>query len=125
MKFKEPKNIGLIYWTEHSKEKMKFYSLSESRLKRILRNPEREEKGIAPRTVAVMQKTKSKKPTEIWLMYQIAASQRKSEIQNPKSKTKMKRIVIISAWRYPGISPVGALPIPEDVLKILEQDDFF
>lgn len=106
MKLKEPKNTDKIYWTEHSKEKMKFYGLSEARLKRILRHPQREEKGVAPRTAAVMQKAGTKKrPTEIWLMYQIA-----------KNKEK---IIVISAWRYPGISPMGEPPIPEDVLKYL------
>ncbi|MBL7155990.1 MAG: hypothetical protein ISS87_00060 [Candidatus Pacebacteria bacterium] len=114
MYFKEPKNTDEIFWTEHAKEKMKFYYLSESRLKRILRSPEREERGIAPRTVAVMQSTKSKNPTEIWLMYQIASR---------KIKNKIKKIKIISAWRYPGKSPIGMPPIPEEVIKILEQEN--
>ncbi|MBU4481055.1 hypothetical protein KKH59_01940, partial [Patescibacteria group bacterium] len=76
--------------------------LSENRLLRVLRSPERKEIGIAPRTVAVMQKAGTKKrPTEIWLLYQ-------------KAKKKCK---IISAWRYPGISPVREPPpIPEDIL---------
>ena len=120
MRFHEPKNTEMIFWTEHVKEKMKFYNLSENRLKSILRNPHREEKGIASRTVAIMQATKSKKPTEIWLMYQAAALQRKSQIPNPKFQIEKKRIKIISAWRYPGISPVGAPPIPSEVLKILQ-----
>lgn len=127
MWFYEPKNTETIFWTEHSKEKMKFYNLSENRLKSILRNPHREEKGIAPRTVAIMQATKSKKPTEIWLMYQIASlkgakllKRSLAPYQKAKIKKKNERIVIISAWRYPGTSPVGAPPIPSEVLKILQ-----
>ena len=118
MLFREPKNTETIFWTKHAKEKMKFYNLSETRLRSILRNPHREEKGIAPRTVAIMQATKSKKPTEIWLMYQIAPL----KIKNQKAKIKKtgRNIKIISAWRYPGISPVGAPPIPSEVLQILQ-----
>lgn len=109
MRVKEPRNTQTIYWTQHSKQKMRFYGLSASRLLRILRNPERQEYGVAERTVAIMQSTKSKKPTEVWLMYQ-------------KFKKNPKRIKIISAWRYPGKSPAGKPPIPSEVLKILEQD---
>ena len=116
MLFREPKNTEMIFWTQHAKTKMKFYNLSETRLRGILRNPHREEKGIAPRTVAIMQATKSKKPTEIWLMYQ----KDKRKAQNAKHKSEQRRIKIISAWRYPGISPVGAPPIPKEVLKILQ-----
>jgi len=81
---------------------MRYYRLSENRLKRVMRKPDRKELGIAPKTVAVMQKAGTKKyPTEIWLMYQ-------------KDKTKTK---IITAWRYPGISPKREPPpIPEDIL---------
>lgn len=91
-----------FYWTKHVKNKMRYYGLSENRLKRVLHSPDRKELGIAPTTVAVMQKAGTKKhPTEIWLMYQ-------------KDKTKTK---IITAWRYPGISPKRQPPpIPEDIL---------
>ena len=119
MKFKEPKNTDAIYWTQHVKDKMRFYNLSEGRLKRVLRRPEREEKGIALRTVAVMQTAGTKKnPTEVWLMYQIVPLNSKSPISNFQSPKQ--RIKIISAWRYPGQSPTGEPPIPEDVLRILE-----
>lgn len=106
MRFKKPKNTGEIIWTKHSVEKMWFYNLSENRLKRVLRNPDRKEGGIAPKTLAAMQRTGTKKhPTEIWLMYQ----------HKPAEKIK-----IISAWRYPGVSPVGKeIPIPEDIKKAL------
>jgi hypothetical protein len=102
---KEPKNTERVFWTKHCKEKMKFYGLSENRLKRLLSNPERIEKGIAPKTIAIMQPAGTKKhPTEIWLMYQKAE----------------KRIKIITAWRYPAISPMGEeIPIPRNILSEL------
>lgn len=100
-----------ITWTRHSRDKMRYYRLSENRLLRVLRSPERKEIGIAPRTVAVMQGAGTKKhPTEIWLLYQ-------------KAKKKLK---IISAWRYPGISPVREPPpIPEDILFELKHNKNF
>jgi len=63
---------------------------------------------VAPETVAVMQITGTKKhPTEAWMMYQI--------IKKPK------QIKIISAWRYPGRTPIGQRPIiPEDTLEELD-----
>lgn len=105
-----------LYWTRHARGKMKYYNLSEKRVKRVLRKPDRKESGLAPLTVAVMQRTGTKKhPTEIWSMYQSVVAK------------KRKIIKIISAWRYPGISPKGELPpIPEDTLweleKIIEHD---
>lgn len=115
--FKEPKDTERISWTKHAKEKMKFYQLSEGRLKRVLLNPKRIEKGVAPNTIAIMQPAGTKKhPTEIWLMYQI--------IKSKSKKQKAKRIRMISAWRYPGISPLGEPPlIPEDVLRDLKEYD--
>lgn len=105
------KNEEKIHWTKHAKSKMRYYSLSEKRLKRVLRNPDRKELGIAPQTIAVMQRMGTKKhPTEIWLMYQRVISKKK------------KVIKIISSWRYPGISPKGKPPpIPEDTLCELEK----
>lgn len=105
MRFKKAKNPDEIIWTKHSLEKMRFYHLSENRLKRVLRNPDRKEEGIAPGTLAAMQRTGSKKyPTEIWVMFQNIG----------------KKIKIISAWRYPGISPVNKpIPIPDDIKKTL------
>lgn len=94
--------LSPIFWTKHAREKMKFYRLSEARVKRVLHHPDRVEEGIAPKTVANMQKAGSRKhPSEIWVMYQ--------------SGTK-----IISAWRYPGQSPVGEkIKIPDGVRQDL------
>ncbi len=107
MNLNKPQNTDKMVWTKHSLEKMRFYNLSENRLKRVLRNLDRKEEGIAPETIAIMQRTGSKKhPTEIWLMYQNIG----------------KKIKIISAWRYPGISPVGKkIPIPQDILEELNK----
>jgi len=108
MDFKILKNIENLSWTKHSICKMKYYGLSEQRIKRVLRNPGRTEEGIAPNTIAMMQLAGSKKhPYEIWLMY---------------AKTKSKKI-IISAWRYPGISPMGrSVPVPEGMQSEIEEE---
>ena len=85
---------------------MRQYQLSEQRLKRVLRTPNRKEEGVAPGTVALMQTSGTKKhPKEIWLMYQ------------QKGKKALK---VISAWRYPGTSPLGKpVPVPQDILEEL------
>jgi len=104
MFFKEPKNTKEFYWTLHIKKKMLYYGLGEGRLRRIIRAHDRKEEGIAPNTIAVMQRERTKRPSEIWLMYQFEGKKKK----------------MISAWRYPGISPKGkAIPIPEDIMEEL------
>ena len=75
---KEPKNNKEIYWTRHIKEKMRYYGISEGLLKRILRNPHRKEYGVAPDTIGIMQKAQSRKPGEVWLMYQEKSRRKKS-----------------------------------------------
>ncbi len=125
--FKIPKNKGRFFWTAHSIDKMRFYGLSESKVINVINRPNRKEAGIAPKTIAVMQKVKTKRPTEIWVMYQ----NKKLKIKDGDSKLEIKglrlrpisltQIKIISAWRYPGISPVkGKIPIPQDILDNLE-----
>lgn len=111
MRPKLPKNTEKISWTKHATEKMRYYQLSESRLKRVINNPKRKELGIAPGTIAIMQPTGSKKySTEIWLMYQ---------------NLKKGRIKIITAWRYPATSPIrGPVPIPEEILKELDEINY-
>lgn len=104
---------------------MHYYGLSEQRIKRVIRAPKRVEEGVAPNTVAVMQtqgkgpkslhersdRTSGKKwSQEIWVMWQWSSSK--------KQKRK-----IISAWRYPGVSPErGPIPIPEDILEELTKN---
>lgn len=110
-------------WTDHSKSKMIQYFISESKIKSIIQKHDRLEGGIAPKTVAVMKrndKVKKKAATpgageprqrreELWVMYQ--------KIGNKKTG---ERLNIISVWRYPGVSPKKEVPIPEDILKELE-----
>ena len=100
---------GKVFWTTHSKMKMRQYRFSEKRVLKIFRKPDRKEHGIAPGTIAVMQKTGTKKhPTEAWLMYVV--------LKKPQG------IKVISTWRYPGITPVGERPIiPEDTLEEIEK----
>lgn len=113
MFLKSPKTSERIYWTKHSKAKLLQYQLSEKRVLRVLRKPDRIEEGIAPGTSAAMQIAGTKKhPTEVWLMYQIRSEKRKAK--------SAKQLRIISAWRYPGRSPIGKPPIPEDILEDLE-----
>jgi hypothetical protein len=91
----------IFYWTYHALGKMRFYRLSESRVRRVIHSPKRIEEGIAPKTIAVMQSAGSKgHPYEIWVM-----------IQEEKNRRK-----VISAWRYPGITKPGQ-PLPEEILR--------
>lgn len=95
----------------HVTGKMMYYGISEGLIKRVIRAPKRMEEGIAPGTVAVMQPTGAKQQKEVWVMYQIL----------PDNKKK-----VITAWRYPGVSPVrSAIPIPDDILAELERGNVF
>lgn len=101
MFLKYPQDDQHFIWTKHAIEKMKYYGLSEQRLRKLFHKHEREEESIVPATIAVMQTVGStKRPTEIWLMYQPAEGQ---------------KIKIITAWRYPGISKKKEIPIPDDI----------
>jgi hypothetical protein len=100
-----------LYWTRHALNKMRYYRLSQSRVKRVLRAPARIEEGIVPKTIAYMQPAGTKsKPSEIWAMVLSEARQLK----------------VITAWRYPGKSPIRN-PIPftilEEITKILREKD--
>ncbi len=106
MKSKLPKDDNFYRWTSHVKGKMSQYRISESLIKRVIRFPKRTEEGIAPSTIAVMMSMVNKKPSEVWVMY----------------KKDRGRKMVISAWRYPGISPVGKkIVIPNDVMEELEK----
>lgn len=117
MNFKIPKNDAKYWWTNHVVRKMSFYGISPDRVKRIIRNPKRVEEGIAENTLAIMAEgTNKKKPSEVWVMYQ-------RKIQNSKFKIQNSKFIIISAWRYPGISPIGKqIPIPADILEELKNE---
>jgi hypothetical protein len=106
--------------------KMKYYGLSQQRVKRVIKSPDRIEEGIVEKTIACMQSAGSSKyPYEIWTMYQISklkaiSAKFKVEVKNSKLENILnknsKKIKIISAWRYPGKSPKNN-PIPEEILS--------
>ncbi len=114
MDFKTPKEDSKYQWTNHAGQKMAYYGISPSLVKRIVRFPKRKEEGVALKTTAVMQPTSNKKkPQEVWVMYQEVGANSDSKFSRPKVK-------VISAWRYPGISPIGKkIPIPEEILQEL------
>ena len=99
-----------------------FYGLSADRIKRIIRSPKRSEKGIAPDTIAVMQSAgTTKRPSEIWVMYAAAKPRVRSSSSSKIPESGKK--VIITAWRYPGVSPVrDEIPIPRDMLEELKRE---
>ena len=139
-----PKNSDKYYWTQHSIMKMRQYGLSAQRITRVIRSPRRTEKGIVKNTIAVMQPTSFKKDkegektwsSEIWAMYQLkfknieGKTQRLGRTKNPKIKKLIgsseleiinsmnQQMRIISAWRYPGVSPKNN-PIPEEIINEL------
>ncbi len=99
-------------WTRHAQGKIRYYGLSESRIRRVIKTPLRREEGIAEGTQAAMQpssyKQKNGKRTwnqEIWVMY-----------QTKKDNT----IVIISAWRYPGKTKPSQ-PLPDMMVQEIEE----
>lgn len=100
---------GEFVFTHHSEYKMRQYNLSAQKVRGVIRNPKRREVGIVPKTVAVMQPVSPKKidgkeiwKQEVWVLYKEEANRKK----------------IISAWRYPGVSPKRD-PIPSDILQEL------
>jgi hypothetical protein len=102
-----PKAHDQYVFTKHAEYKMRYYRLSPSKIKRVIKNPTRIEQGIAPDTVAVMSPAESKNYSEIWAMYKPV-------------KTNGKQLRIITAWRYPAKSPERD-PIPHEILKEVEE----
>jgi hypothetical protein len=105
MQFKAPKNNERYFWTGHALGKMQYYGLTAQRILRVINNPVRKEEGVAENTTAVMQPASinQKKQTwssEIWAMYQRVD----------------KKYKIISAWRYPGVSPKKNY-IPQEIIN--------
>lgn len=97
-----------VVWTNHAKGKMRFYGLSESRVRRVIHSPKRIEEGIAEDTIAAMQAAGSAKhPYEIWVMFVEKKNERR----------------IISAWRYPGVTKPGD-PLPEGMKQELYEARF-
>ncbi len=136
-----------LHFTRHAKDKMKFYGLSAQRVRRVISRPLRIEEGIAENTVAMMIpasiKTRKGKKTwsqEIWTMIQeiqstksppalLRNAKRAGKAQNQKegqesltpSAYRLKPVRVISAWRYPGVSPKRN-PIPEEILEELRSE---
>ena len=99
------RGVRSLHWTAHSKAKMRFYALSPARVRRILHSPARVEQGVAPDTVAYMQRAgNAKNPYELWTMVQDAGKLRK----------------VISAWRYPGLTKPGE-PLPPEIMRELTE----
>lgn len=135
---------GRYQFTEHSRYKMKQYNLSEQRVTRIIRAPKRTEEGVAHKTIAVMQpgtvkrdaKGKETWTQEIWVMFvKQGAKSNEQGTRNKERKTRDRQdscsplsvpcsLRIISAWRYPGMSPKRN-PIPEEILRELETGETF
>jgi len=111
MQFKKPKNDEKVIWTSHAIQKMMYYGLSENKIRNVMWRPTRIEEGVAPQTIAIMQPYgSSKKPKEIWVMYQ--------EFEQEGKKKKR----IISTWRYPAKSKEGIqIYIPDDVQELLDK----
>lgn len=113
---------GRYQFTLHSEYKMREYHLSRQRVIRIIRSPHRTETGIVENTVAVMQPASTKRVNgketwsqELWVMYKVMGQEKltKSKLEKALNQSELK---IISAWRYPGISPERD-PIPSEILQ--------
>ena len=109
---------------------MRYYRLSESLVKRVIRYPTRVEEGILENAIACMRPanftnlrmTDSKKYSEIWAMYVITNSKFKNQNLKRQSKNqsfqenKNPQIKVITAWRYPSKSPKRN-PVPKEILQ--------
>lgn len=115
---------------------MRYYHLSESRLKRVIRYPARVEEGILEGAVACMQEAGSKRYSEIWVMYVLTreggspalprAAHKENSVLSPRDKERgqtatrlaegIKKIKVITAWRYPGRAPERD-PVPVEILQ--------
>lgn len=129
---------GGVSFTRHAEYKMKQYGLSVQRVRTVMRNPKRTQEGVAKDTVAVMQpvstRRKDGKETwnqEIWVMYvHQKAKSKKQKAKNSGSGDPCYLLSdtcsmrVISAWRYPGVSPAGN-PIPEEILREIEEGSIF
>ena len=109
--FNIPKDDQKYRWTHHVVRKMQHYGLTPSRVLRVIRAPQRTEKGIVENTLAAMQTAGTKaRPWEVWTMW----------------RKEGKRKLIITAWRYPGVSPVREVaPVPVDILAELRQEGVY
>lgn len=134
---KIPQNSEKYQWTSHAIFKMRQYGLSEQKIRNIIKSPFRKEEGIVKKTVAVMQPTSLRSDNhqkktwkqEIWVMYKTVNRNQESVDGNQKAVSEKgnskyhildTRYKIISAWRYPGVSPKRN-PIPDEILREIEE----
>ncbi|MBP6889571.1 MAG: hypothetical protein KBC83_01585 [Candidatus Moranbacteria bacterium] len=124
---------GAYCFTTHAQHKMRQYSLSVQKVRGVIRSPKRRQEGIAPRTIAVMQPIAPKIiqgkeiwKQEVWVMFQERAqtlseqSGWASSLSLQQERFQTKNIKIISAWRYPGMSPKNQ-PLPAEILREIEE----
>ena len=131
MQFKMPQNDEKYHWTNHVMQKMVYYGLSADRVKRVIRAPQRAEEGIAENTIAVMQKAGSiKNPQEIWVMYAEKRDKRQGTRDTKRNQlgglsfVAGPKKIVITAWRYPGVSPIrDRVPLPEGLMAELEREN--
>jgi hypothetical protein len=127
-------------WTQHAEFKMKYYRLSKQKVLGVVRRPDRVEKGIVEDTVAAMQPVSPKVvggkkvwKQEIWVMYQMKktkngkrAAKTVGNVRDERlEKLRMalgsdQQVRIISAWRYPGVSPKDRT-LPEEIIREIEE----
>jgi hypothetical protein len=130
-------------WTSHAEFKMKYYGLSKQKISGVIRRPDRIQEGVAGKgTIAVMQAVSPKSiggkkvwKQEVWAMYQSQKTVKNQPLpENTEQETKdtaesgiqklqklltNKKLKVISAWRYPGVSPKNN-PIPEEIFWEIE-----
>ncbi|MEX0877537.1 MAG: hypothetical protein WDZ40_01580 [Candidatus Spechtbacterales bacterium] len=97
---------------------MRYYRLSESLVKRVIRFPARVEESIVPDTIACMRPAQTHSARASTELNRTSSGQNKkySEVWSMYIVTKNKQIKIITAWRYPGKSPERD-PIPAEILE--------
>ncbi len=95
-------------WTHHARDKMRYYRLTESRLKRIIRHPARTEEAVLEGAVACMQPSEGKKYAEIWTMYVLVRKGgfrgnmlSRSDSSAPAADFANSRMRFLRLWRRP------------------------
>lgn len=121
--------LGKLILTKHAEYKMKEYGVSLQKVRGVMRNPKRIEKGIKGGTIAAMQPKSVKNVNgkeiwtqELWVMYTVGDQREKKGRESGKNTEtvpeKLQRLLqadddsirILSVWRYPGVSDARELP---------------
>lgn len=110
-------------WTQHSQWKMKQYGLSQQRLKRVIRKPDRTEKSIVPGMIASMQiGGTSKHRQEIWIMYQLVQNQKNKEGVENFQKRNGEEVIDIKKQPF---SSFGKTLSPAQKFRQERRKEFF